>query len=161
MSQQLNPKQDVQQFLAAHIGRSVCQFNTSTDNVSLQCEFTTIEQLGCSFQELVCRLESEPFLTEDQIENISDRLCRTLSYLQEPIRRIEFDKAERFAMLRSDPPEREEESRRYYELNVSSNQIHLCRFEKTPENRQRQKISCVVTQQVMGRLVSDMMTSLL
>ena len=156
MIQKTNPSNEMRQFLTSNMGMANCKFESTTDAVTVACEFTSIERLGCSFNELNCRINSGKELSEEQIERISDELCKTLSYLEEPIRRIEFDRSERFAMMRSDPPERDESATRYYELNVTSNLIQLSRFEKATEKRHRQKIACVVTQHIMSRLVGDM-----
>ncbi len=53
-----------------------------------------------------------------QLERISKSLSERLTYLMEPITPIELDAAECIVQLRSNPPQRDDDGRSYYELIV-------------------------------------------
>jgi hypothetical protein len=73
----------------------------------------------------------------------------------EPIAPIELDAASCIVQLRSNPPQRDDDGRSYYELIVRrGGEIALVRYRKENGNARRQ-ISATVTREVLLRLVGD------
>jgi len=57
--------------------------------------------------------------------------------------------------MRSNPPQRDDNASRYYELLLRrGGSIALCRFEKQP-GQPRLRVPAVLTHEVIGRLVDD------
>ena len=78
-----------------------------------------------------------------------------LTYLMEPISPIEIDAEACVAQLRSNPPQRDDDGRSYYELLVRrGGEIALVRYRKEP-GTPRQQIAATVTREVLLRLADD------
>lgn len=80
--------------------------------------------------------------------------------MMEPIAPIEIDAAACVVQLRSNPPQRDDDGRSYYELIVRrGGEIGLTRYRKENGNA-RQQIAATVTREVLLRLVGDFCTVL-
>ena len=78
-----------------------------------------------------------------------------LTYLMEPIAPIELDAGECIVQLRSNPPQRDDDGRSYFELIVRrGGEIALVRYRKENAGARRQ-IPATVTREVLLRLVGD------
>jgi hypothetical protein len=89
------------------------------------------------------------------LERIGKSLSDRLTYLMEPIAPIEIDAQACVVQLRSNPPQRDDDGRSYYELTVRrGGQIALVRFRKDT-GATRQQIPATVTREVLLRLVGD------
>jgi len=126
----------------------------------LSCDFVERNSLAVSFNQL--RLATDELASADapELERIGKALSGRLTYLMEPIAPIEIDAAACVVQLRSSPPQRDDDSRSYYELTVRrGGEIALTRFRK--ENGEpRQQIAATVTREVLLRLVDDFCTVL-
>jgi hypothetical protein len=75
--------------------------------------------------------------------------------LLEPIAPIETDAQGCTVQMRSNPPQKDDNAWRYYELLIRrGGSIALCRYEKQP-TQPRVRIPAVLTHEVVGRLVDD------
>ena len=121
----------------------------------ITCDITERNPLAVSFNEL--RLTTAELAGADAIklERIGKALSGRLTYLMEPIAPIEIDAAACVVQLRSNPPQRDDDGRSYYELMVRrGGEITLARFRKENGNA-RQPITATITREVLIRLVSD------
>lgn len=122
---------------------------------ALTCEFVERNSLAVSFNQL--RLVTNELADSDatKLERISKSLAERLTYLMEPISPIEIDAEECVVQLRSNPPQRDDDGRSYYELNVRrGGEIALTRYRK--ENGEaRRRVPANVTREVLLRLVGD------
>jgi hypothetical protein len=74
----------------------------------------------------------------------------------EPIAPIEIDEAACVMQLRSNPPQRDDDGRSYYELLVRrGGEITLARYRKENGAGGRRQIAANVTREVLLRLVGD------
>jgi hypothetical protein len=121
----------------------------------LSCDVTDCNQLGVSFNYLRVATPELGSATPAELERIGKVLSERLTYLMEPIAPIELDSEACIVQLRSNPPQRDDDGRSYYELTVSrGGQISLGRYRKDNGNA-RQPIVATVTREVMTRLVGD------
>ena len=72
-----------------------------------------------------------------------------------PIAPIELDAQGCSVQMRSNPPQKDDNGRRYYELLIRrGGSIALCRYEKQP-GQPRVRVPAVLTHEVVGRLIDD------
>jgi hypothetical protein len=126
----------------------------------LSCDVVERNSLAVSFNQL--RLATDELASADaaKLERIGKELSSRLTYLMEPIAPIEIDAAAYVVQLRSNPPQRDDDGRSYYELTVRrGGEIALTRFRKENGDSRRQ-IAATVTREVLLRLVGDFCTVL-
>ena len=126
----------------------------------LSCDVVERNPLAVSFNHL--RLATDELASADaaKLERIGKELSSRLTYLMEPIAPIEIDAAACVVQLRSNPPQRDDDGRSYYELIVRrGGEIALARFRKENGDSRRQ-IAATVTREVLLRLVGDFCTVL-
>ena len=121
----------------------------------LSCDITERNALAVSFNRLQLATLELAGATPADLERIGKSLSERLTYLMEPISPIELDAEACIVQLRSNPPQRDDDGRSYYELSVNrGGQIALSRYRKENGNA-RQPIPATVTREVLLRLVSD------
>jgi hypothetical protein len=121
----------------------------------LTCDVVERNSLAVSFNQL--RLATSELASADspKLESIGKALAARLTYLMEPIAPIEIDAAACVVQLRSNPPQRGDDGRSYYELMVRrGGEIALTRYRKE-HGGARQQIAATVTREVLVRLVGD------
>lgn len=122
---------------------------------SITCDIVERNSLAVSFN--VLRLSTTELASADptRLERIGKTLAEKLTYLMEPISPIEFDAEGCVVQLRSNPPQRDDDGRSYYELLVRrGGEIALSRYRKENGDARR-AIAANVTREVLLRLVND------
>lgn len=122
---------------------------------TITCDIVERNTLAVSFKAL--RLTTAELASADspRLERIGKALAARLTYLMEPISPIEFDAQGCVVQLRSNPPQRDDDGRSYYELLIRrGGEIALTRYRKENGNA-RQPITATVTREVLSRLVGD------
>jgi hypothetical protein len=126
----------------------------------LSCDVIERNSLAVSFKQLCLATDELASADAVELERIGNALADRLTYLMEPIAPIEIDAAACVVQLRSNPPQRDDDGRSYYELIVRrGGEIRLARFRKENGNA-RQQIAATVTREVLLRLVGDFCTVL-
>jgi hypothetical protein len=121
----------------------------------LTCDIVEHNALAVSFNQLKLATTELAAAAAADLERIGKALADRLTYLMEPIAPIELDAASCIVQLRSNPPQRDDDGRSYYELIVRrGGEIALVRYRKENGNARRQ-ISATVTREVLLRLVGD------
>jgi hypothetical protein len=121
----------------------------------LHCDITERNSLAVSFNDLRLTTTELANATADDLSRIGKALSDRLTYLMEPIAPIELDAEACIVQLRSNPPQRDDDGRSYYELIVArGGHIALRRYRKDNGNA-RQSITATVTREVLLRLVGD------
>jgi hypothetical protein len=121
----------------------------------LTCDVVERNPLAVSFDQL--RIATTELATADatELERLGKMLSARLTYLMEPIAPIEIDAAACVVQLRSNPPQRDDDGRSYYELLVRrGGEITLTRYRKENGGPRRQ-IAATLTREVLLRLASD------
>jgi hypothetical protein len=121
----------------------------------ITCDVVEHTSLAVSFDAL--RVSTAELASADtvKLERIGKALAQRLTYLMEPISPIELDAEGCVVQLRSNPPQRDDDGRSYYELLVRrGGEIALTRFRKENGDARRQ-IAATVTREVLLRLVGD------
>jgi hypothetical protein len=125
------------------------------DPRKLACDVVERNSLAVSFNVLRLTTSELASASAADLERIGKALSDRLTYLMEPIAPIEIDAQACVTQLRSNPPQRDDDGRSYYELTVRrGGQIALVRFRKETGATRRQ-IPATVTGEVLLRLVGD------
>jgi hypothetical protein len=121
----------------------------------LICDIAERNSLAVSFHQVQLTTAELATATPADLERIGKALSERLTYLMEPIAPIELDSEACIVQLRSNPPQRDDDGRSYYELTVNrGGQIALARYRKDNGNA-RQSIAATVTREVLLRLIND------
>jgi hypothetical protein len=121
----------------------------------LCCETVERDSLAVSFTQLRLATPELAAAKAPELERIGKALAEKLTYLMEPIAPIEIDAAACIVQLRSNPPQRDDDGRSYYELLVRrGGEISLARYRKENGDTRR-PIAATVTREVLMRLVGD------
>jgi hypothetical protein len=122
---------------------------------TVTCEIVERNSLAVAFDKLRLASNELASVKAADLERIGNALAARVTYLMEPIRPIELDADACVVQMRSNPPQKDDDGRSYYELLVRrGGEIALVRYRKeigTP----RQQISATVTREVLLRLVGD------
>ena len=111
--------------------------------------------LAISFNQLRLATSELASASAADLERIGKALADRLTYLMEPIAPIELDAQACIVQLRSNPPQRDDDGRSYYELMVRrGGEIALARYRKENGNA-RHQIQATVTREVLLRLAND------
>jgi hypothetical protein len=127
----------------------------SDDGQRLTAQIVALDALALAFDHLTLISDSLATAPIEQLKKVADLLSKRLTYLLEPISPIEVDADQCVVQLRSNPPQRDDNGTRYYELLVRrGGEISLRRYQKQPGGV-REAVPAQVTREVFLRLVSD------
>ena len=129
--------------------------HASDGPLAIQCELLELNPVACRFDRITARSGVVAGAGMDRLKKISEDLSARLTYLMEPIGPVEHDSEQCVVQMRSKPPQKDDNGRRYYELPICRRgALSLCRYEKTP-GAVRQVVPAAVTREVLLRLVGD------
>jgi hypothetical protein len=135
-------------------GASACLLASEAPR-EIRCDVLERNQLAVSFNRLALATPELADAKVSDLERIAKSLAERLTYLMEPVAPIEIDAGACVVQMRSNPPQRDDDGRSYYELLVRrGGEISLCRYRKE-SGAGRQQIPAHVTREVVLRLVSD------
>jgi hypothetical protein len=117
-------------------------------------EVVEIGSLACSFDRITYTSKALQSASLAALTQMAEDIQRRVSYLLEAIRPIEVDEDRCVVQMRSNPPAKDDDGTRYYELVVQRGEVSLCRFCKTP-GQPRRRVPAEVTHEVVGRLAAD------
>lgn len=122
---------------------------------SVRCDADACDPLAVTLINLSLDTAELASVTPFELQAASADLAKRVNYLLEPIAPIELDAQGCSVQMRSNPPQRDDNGRRYYELLIRrGGSIALCRFEKLP-GQPRMRVPAVLTHEVVGRLIDD------
>ena len=122
---------------------------------TLSCDLAARDSLAISFNDLRVASDSLSGVDAKTLERLGNELAAKLTYLMEPISPVEIDAEQCVVQLRSNPPQRNDDGRSYYELLVRrGGEISLARYRKE-NGGAREPIVATVTREVLLRLVGD------
>ncbi len=121
----------------------------------LSADLVALDGLALAFDHVTLSSDALTTAPIEKLRTVADALSRRLTYLLEPISPIEVDADQCVVQMRSNPPQRDDNGTRYYELLVRrGGELSLRRFQKQPGGT-REAISAHVTHEVFLRLVGD------
>lgn len=148
-------RDDFLQELNAVLGQAKQQVCVSDGLRIVKCQVLQCDPLGAAVRDLV--LETVELAAADiaKLETASKSLCGRVTYLLEPISPIEIDSTGCVVQMRSNPPHKDDNGLKYYELTLrQGGSVSLVRYEKQPGNS-RLPVLATLTHEVLGRLVED------
>jgi hypothetical protein len=121
----------------------------------LTCDIVERNPLAVSFNRLQLATAELANSSAVDLERLGKGLAGRLTYLMEPIAPIEIDKDACVVQLRSNPPQRDDDGRSYYELMIRrGGEIALVRY-RCENGAARVQIPATVTREVLLRLAGD------
>jgi hypothetical protein len=121
---------------------------------TLEATLTQIDQLACAFEQYSYKVDKLASATVDQLKDIAKTLSKRLSYLLESISPMEIDDEACIVQMRSNPPQKDDDGTRYYELVVARGELTLCRYSRV-SSQPRFIVAANVTREVFERLAED------
>ena len=140
----------------ASMGRGgTATLNLTEGRRELTCILVEHNPLAVSFTELRLVTDALAGAKIADLQKIGESLSKRLTYLLEPISPIEADAEGCTLQMRSNPPQKDDDGRSYYELVVRrGGEIALRRYRKA-NGTAREIVPAMVTAEVLVRLVSD------
>ena len=120
----------------------------------LVCELLSVDTVGCSTQEVALATDLLAGNTMGELKALSEKLSQQINYLLEPISPIEIDHEGASVQMRSNPPQKDDDGTKYYELLVRRDGLSLQRYSR-PKGGQRQVVPANLTREVLLRLAGD------
>jgi hypothetical protein len=121
----------------------------------VRCEAIQCDQFATTIEELVLETPALAAVTTTQLQAASRDLAVRVNYLLEPIAPIETDAQGCSVQMRSNPPHKDDNGARYYELLLRRGGLaSLSRYEKQP-GQPRTRAPAALTHEVIGRLIDD------
>src|SRR3954466_1394394 len=104
----------------------------------LRAAIIALDAIALAFDHVTLTSAARAAASIDELKKIADTLSKRLTYLLEPISPIEIDADQCVVQLRSNPPARDDNGTRYYELLVRrGGELSLRRFQKQPGGTRR------------------------
>ncbi len=120
-----------------------------------RCEAIQCDAFAVTIEELVLETAELAFVSTSQLQIASRDLAARVNYLLEPIAPIETDAQGCSVQMRSNPPQKDDNGWRYYELLLRrGGSAAVCRYEKQP-GQPRVRVPAALTHEVVGRLIDD------
>lgn len=136
-------------------GQGSQSFSITAGPRTILCHALQCDLLAATIDELTLETAELSSASVVQLQAASQSLAQRVNYLLEPISPIETDSQGCSVQMRSNPPQRDDNASRYYELLLRrGGSIALCRFEKQP-GQPRIRVPAALTHEVIGRLVDD------
>jgi hypothetical protein len=141
--------------VSGELGRGSVTMSLDMPHGRLECELADLDTIGCAVNQLRLKTDALARVTLDDLRQLGQALTERVRYLLEPISNLELDQEGFSLQLRSHPPQKDDQGRRYYELTARrGGEIRLCRYEKTA-SQPRQRIPARLTREVLSRLAAD------
>lgn len=149
------------QLAAAGSGPSTV--TVSDAGVSVDVELTQIESLGCQVARILVSAASLGSAPVSVLQAWSDELAKRITYLLESLSPLETDEEAGQLLMRSSSPQQLPAGCQYYECvlaGVSQGTVSFCRYESVKGQAGRNPVDMVLTRDVLGRLVNDLVETM-
>jgi hypothetical protein len=131
----------------------------SDGGLTVKCAIAGAERLGCALTQLELVEEDRAVLTLDQLDARAERICKRITYLLEPLGKIEVDALAKSALVRSARPKKQGETISYYELLASADRhTTLRRYCYDAHRRSRSAVDFSLTNDQLEMLLEDLVT---
>lgn len=131
------------------------------DNLSVSADVLDSSRIGCVLHSLSMCNERPGELNGAAVINRAEAIARQVTYLIEPLKLLERDRAGQRALLRSAPPRETADAVEYYEawlnrVGSGAMSFSLNRYHHGNDDVSRRAIPIVLTNEVLERLVDDL-----
>lgn len=144
-----------QQQLQQTAGPGPVTIKAAAGDVRAICELEELDRFAVACSELRVEAGALANATMPQLQDLSTRLSGRLTYLLEPVSPVESDGETCTVQMRSNPPQRDDDGTRYYELLVRRGGSIALRRWHAPRGQSRQPVAAKLTREVLVRLVGD------
>jgi hypothetical protein len=137
----------------------------SDQGVTVRCDLTQAEGVGCMLTHLDLVEERKDSLTMDELVHWAEWICGRVTYLLEPLQVIEIDKKTGIAMIRSKMPKKKlakpaGEKIAYFEMLADQHHhASLRRYQYRRPTRDRGSVPFGLTHEQLEVLVDDLVES--
>ncbi len=130
------------------------QVSVLTPAGPLGADIAGVDAIGCALRELALHADALATASIDELKTLSEKLSQQINYLMEPISPIEIDSEGATVQMRSNPPQKDDDGTKYYELLVRRDGLTLCRYRRAA-GQTRQVVPANLTREVLARLAGD------
>ena len=130
---------------------------------SVEVHLTAVESLGCQVAQVLVSAASLGTAPVGVLRQWSDELAKRLTYLLESLSPLETDEEAGQLLMRSTSPQLLPAGRQYYECvlaGVASGTVSFRRYEAVKGKAGRSPVDMVLTRDVLGRLVFDLVDTM-
>ena len=143
--------QDLRQRLDNHSAPNR-KFETALNQGKVTASDLTVEKVGVSARHIDYRFNEAK--SDEAASDVAENLVRRVDYLLEPLAIIERDPRGSKIQIRSQKPSIDEQSRRYYEVNIDGHGVSIERYQASGNSRENDDIN--LTRETFERLCRDL-----
>lgn len=137
-------------------GTPPCALTIEEGAHQVTLHLTASGPVGLAFGALEYRNRSHHEWTTGSLKAWGDRIASRVTYLMEPLIVVEQDVDAGEVEIRSHAPTSRGDRRAYYEIRIGrAKTLHLTRISFDEATRRRRPIDCMMTREVLERLVDD------
>ncbi len=126
----------------------------------LTLNLSALDSVGLAFTALEFAATDRPEWTPDTLRGWAERLAGRVTYLMEPLKLFEIDSAGGEVQIRSQTPTTRAEQRGYYEVRLFEHgSLRMERYAFDETTRERRRVPCQLTREVLERLADDVAAS--
>lgn len=154
---------DVQLAQLAATGSGASTVTVSDAGVSVSVELAAVESLGCQVSRVLVSAPSIGSASVATLQTWADELAKRITYLLESLSPLETDEEAGELLMRSSSPQQLPAGRQYYECvlaGVANGTVSFCRYESTKGQAGRTRVDMILTREVLGRLVFDLVDTM-
>jgi hypothetical protein len=135
------------------------------EGVGASVSIVDFDRYSVAFNQLDVYVSDQQVAAEerdDYLRRVAAEICQRLTYLEEPLELLEFNRVDAVAQLRSNPPDRYPTETIYWEVAVRtlpSPRAQLTRYRWNAGNGQRVPVAYPATFATVGRLIEDLAQS--
>jgi hypothetical protein len=138
-----------------------CEITVEDAGHRLVLHLTASGPVGLAFGSLEFTAGGRPAWTSDALKAWGDRIAARVTYLMEPLVVLEQDALAGEVALRSHAPTSRGERRSFYEIRIDpAGTLHLARLAFDEASRRRHPVDCMMTREVLERLIDDIIACL-
>jgi hypothetical protein len=138
-----------------------CAVTVEDGTNRLTLNLTALDSVGLSLTALEFTTTSRPEWTLEALRGWAERLTGRVTYLMEPLKLFEVDAGGGEVQIRSQSPTTRAERRGYYDVHLFQNgSFRMERFAFDEGTRERRRVPCQLTREVLERLADDVAASL-
>ena len=136
---------------------------TAPGNVDLAIDFIAVDSMSCSFREIRLRVPALASAGVDRLREWAESFCERVTYLLEHIGPIEVDSEQGRVLVRSTPPDQQDDGMLFYEVLLQSHangNFSLRRYRTSKGDAGRAQVDMQTTHEVLLKLVDDLVDTI-